>query len=305
VFRTAQDADETSWQEMLVRHLGLTEWIRIEHHDELDLIGPYARRVLTAHGLLWPANSHFHLPLLDVARGGSMLTGIGGDELYCAAQRLRAAAVLSRRVPPRPRDMLSIPFAVAPRAIRRTVIARRSSLGLPWLRPAAIRRVTELMAAEAAAQPRRLTERMKWWHAMRYLRVGADSIARIAEQTSTLLVHPLLAPRFWGAVAAAAAPIGFADRGDGVRRLFADLLPPQIIERSSKANFDLVFWTDRARTFAREWDGSGVPDEWVDRHELARHWAGPRPIVPSSVLLQAAWLGSAGRSVEQALEGAV
>jgi len=161
------------------------------------------------------------------------------------------------------------------------------------------------MAAEAAAEPRVLAERLAWWRGMRYLRVGAASIARIAEQTSTVLVHPLLAPRFWTAVAAAAPPLGFAARTDGVRHLFGDLLPSQMIERSSKANFDEVFWTDRARAFARDWDGSGIPDEWVDLGELARHWATQRPIVPSSILLQAAWLGSARRRVEQSLEGAV
>jgi hypothetical protein len=302
VVRAAPDADESAWQEMLIRHLGLTEWVRIEHDDELDLIGPYAQRVLNAHGLLWPANAHFHLPLLDAARDGSMLTGIGGDELYCAAQRPRAAAVLARQVPVRPRDVLSVGFAVAPRAVRRAVIARRSEVGLPWLRPPARRRVTAMLAAEAAAEPRALAERMVWWQDMRYLRIGAESIARIATQTSTLLVHPLLSSRFWSAVGNLAGPTGFAGRTEGVAALFGDLLPPEIIARSSKANFDRVFWTDRARAFARDWDGAGVPAEWVDRRELARHWSSPNPSVPSSVLLQAAWLGSARQPREQAIE---
>jgi hypothetical protein len=33
VFCPAPDADETSWQEMLIDDLGLTEWIRIEHNE--------------------------------------------------------------------------------------------------------------------------------------------------------------------------------------------------------------------------------------------------------------------------------
>src|SRR5579884_2855232 len=113
VFSSEQDADESSWQELLVRHLGLSDWLRLGYTDELDLIGPYAQRVLKAHGLLWPANAHFHLPLLEAARGGSLLTGIGGDELFIAARRLRSAAVLSRAARPRPRDVLSLPFAFA------------------------------------------------------------------------------------------------------------------------------------------------------------------------------------------------
>ena len=84
-----------------------------------------------------------------------------------------------------------------------------------------------------------------------------------------------------------------------MRRLFGDLLPQAVIERSSKANFDQIFWTDRTRAFARSWDGSGVPHEWVDPEALARYWCGERPVAASSSLLQAAWLASVGHGVEQ------
>ncbi len=292
IFSSEQDADESPWQEMLVRHLGLTEWIRIEHKNELDLIGPYAQRVLKAHGLLWPANVHFHLPLLEAARGGAMLTGIGGDELYMAARRLHSAAVLTRAVRPRPRDALSLALTFAPRRLRRAVIASRATLEAPWLRESAKRRVIELLAAEAAAEPRRLGQRLKWWQQVRYLEVGTASLDLLAQDTDTLMLHPLLSPLFWNAVAAAWGPHGFADRTEGVRRLFGDLLPEAIVARSSKTTFDKVFWTERARAFASRWDGSGVPTEWVDPRALARHWAGSNPVVPSSFLLQAAWLAS-------------
>ena len=293
VFAPEQVADESTWQEMLVRHLGLTEWIRVEWTDELDLIGPYAQRVLNAHGLLWPANVHFHVPLLERARGGAMLTGIGGDELYMAARRLHAAALVTRAVRPRPRDALSLALAFAPRHLRRAVITRRARLEVPWLRQQAKRRVIELLACEAAAEPRRLKERLAWWQQLRYLEVGAASLGLLARDTDTLILHPLQAPLFWNAVAAAWGPHGFADRTEGVRRLFGDLLPEAIVTRSSKTTFDKVFWTERARSFARGWDGSGVPLQWVDARALARHWAGSHPIVPSSFLLQAAWLASA------------
>lgn len=293
VFSSEQGADESSWQELLVRHLGLTEWLRIEHADELDLIGPYAQRVLKAHGLLWPANVHFHLPLLEAARGGAMLTGIGGDELYTAARRLHSAAVLTRAVRPRPRDVLSLALAFAPAPLRKAVIARRATLPAPWLRETAKRRVIELLASEAATEPRRLKERLVWWRQVRYLDVGTVSLGCLARDTDTLMLHPLLSPPFWNAVATTWGPHGFADRTDGVRRLFGDLLPEAMVARRSKTSFDKVFWTERARVFARAWDGSGVPLEWVDPSELARHWAGSNPIVPSSFLLQAAWLASA------------
>jgi len=108
IFPSARGADESHWQELLVRHLGLSDWLRMEHDDELDLIGPYAQRVLGTHGVLWPPNTHFHLPLLEEGRGGSMLTGIGGDELYSAARRLPHAALLARQVRPGPQVLLTV-----------------------------------------------------------------------------------------------------------------------------------------------------------------------------------------------------
>ena len=68
VFPEAPDTDEHHWQERVVRHLGLTDWVRLQHTDGLDLLGPYAQRVLQRHGLLWPFNVHFHVPLLEAAR---------------------------------------------------------------------------------------------------------------------------------------------------------------------------------------------------------------------------------------------
>jgi Asparagine synthase len=302
VFPTVAEADESSWQELVIRELGLPDWIRIEHEDELDLIGPYAQRVLARHGLLWPANVHFHLPLLEAVPGGAMLTGVGGDELYIAAMRQHPAAVLSGAVRPRVRDALSLGLAFAPQIVRRPVIARRAAVSLPWLRPDAQRRVTALLVAEAAAEPRRLGTRLAWWNKVRYLQTAVRSLSLIADDTETLMLHPLLAPQFWKAVRGAAAPVGFATRGEGVRRLFGDLLPEALIERSSKANFGQAFWTQRAREFARAWDGTGVPLEWVNTRELAREWASATPYLPASTLLQAAWLASAGHRGEQPLE---
>ena len=293
VFSADQDADESSWQELVVRHLGLSDWIRIQHTNELDLIGPYATRVLRAHGLLWPANAHFHVPLLESARGGSMLTGIGGDELFIAARRLRSAAVLSRAVRPQPRDALNVALAYAPGPLRRRVIYRHATLEAPWLRPAAKREVIKRLTIEGAAEPRRLGQRLAWWQQRRYLGVGTGSLEVLARDTGTLIVHPLLAWPFWDAIPRVCGPHGFADRTEGMECLFGDLLPRASVQRSSKTNFDKVFWTEHTRAFAREWGGSGVPHQLVDAGELSRHWAGSSPSVPSSFLLQAAWLASA------------
>ncbi|HET8757872.1 MAG TPA: asparagine synthase-related protein, partial [Solirubrobacteraceae bacterium] len=115
----APAADEARWQELVVAHLGLDDWSRLTFADELDVVGPVAAGVLRRHGLLWPFNAHFHVPMLDAARGGALLTGIGGDELFGAATSPRAAAVLGARVRPVARDVRRVALYLAPRFARR------------------------------------------------------------------------------------------------------------------------------------------------------------------------------------------
>src|SRR5262245_27960985 len=59
--RVAGDAesDERWWQELVIRHLALPDWTRVEVGDDLDCIGPLAQSVLLRHGVLSPANVHF------------------------------------------------------------------------------------------------------------------------------------------------------------------------------------------------------------------------------------------------------
>jgi hypothetical protein len=301
VLPAAAATDEAMWQEQVIRRLDLPDWQRFTFDDELGLLGPYARRALTAHGLLWPANIHFHLPLLDAARGGALLTGIGGDELFVASRRVRPEAVWTRVIRPVPRDVLRIGLALAPHALRRAAIARRVDPQIPWLADAAQAMVRARIIDDAADEPVRLASRMGWWHAMRYLRVGAGSLERMGRGVGVDVINPLLAAEFWAAAATTAAPAGFSSRTDGMRRLFGDLLPDDVIERTSKADFTDAFWTDRERGFASRWSGQGLPDQWVDRDALVAHWLSDNPTVASSLLLQSAWLGSEHDAGEQLL----
>ena len=133
-FPTASDTAETEWQESVVSHLGLDDWIRLEATDELDCVGPVATAALARHGLLWPSNAHFHTPLFAHAHGGSFLTGIGGDEMLGPSRWLHARRVLAGQVRPRPRDVLAVAFALAPPRVRRLVTRRRMRAPFPWLR---------------------------------------------------------------------------------------------------------------------------------------------------------------------------
>ena len=304
VFPEVREADEHQWQQHVVRHLGLTEWVRLDHTDELHLLGPYAQRVMLRHGLVWPFNVHFHLPLLDAAQGGSMLTGVGGDELFGAAQRERTAALIAGQLRPRARDLLRVGLALSPHLVRRMVLTRRHPVELPWLRPRAQRRLRAMLAAWSADAPRELTRRLAWVRSSRYLEVVTAALERTANDNDVLLVHPLLSVRLWAQVAHAAMPLGFVGRSDGMRRLFGDLLPDDICTRTSKALFDDAFWTARTRDCVPSLRGAGVPDEWVDQAALAEHWQQERPLANSFTLLQAGWLASQ-QGVEHAFHGAV
>jgi asparagine synthase len=298
VFPAERETDETGWQERVVRHLGLTDWLRIEHTVELDALGTYAQRLLGRHGLVWPFNAHFHAPLLEAAAGGSLLTGIGGDELFGAAQRNRAALVATRRARPEARDLLRLGLACAPASIRRAVLAWRQPVSLPWLRREAQERLSDVLADWMAQAPRTLTRRLAWVRMSRYLEVATNGLGRAAEDEDVLLVHPLLAPKLWAEVGRVAQPMGFSGRTEGMRRLFAAVLPDAICGRAGKARFDGAFWTAQARTHARSWTGGGVPAEWVDEQALATHWRTGRPLANSFTLLQASWLASV-QSVDQ------
>jgi hypothetical protein len=297
----APAADESRWQELVVGHLGLRDWIRLEFVDELDVVGPIARRVLRRHGLLWPFNAHFHLPLLEAAAGGSLLTGIGGDELFRAVTSRRAAAVLAGRVRPTRRDPRRLAAHAAPAAVRRWRYRRRANLH-PWLTPAGHALAARELAAWEASEPRGLQARMAHVRAFRYLRIGTASLARLAAGAGASIAHPLLDPAVWGALAATAPRGGHLGRDEATAALVGPLLPAELIAREDKAGFDELFFHDRSRAFAGSWDGGGVPVDLVDEAALARHWVGPAPRAQSFTLLQAAWLAS-GDGGEQPLAG--
>ena len=81
VFADVPESDETEWQELVIRHLGITEWIREPIDDEMDVLGPLAQARLRRHGVLWSPLLHGDDYSLGHARGGSLLDGEGGDDV--------------------------------------------------------------------------------------------------------------------------------------------------------------------------------------------------------------------------------
>lgn len=293
-FPDVPETDESSWQEQVIERLGLEDWLRLEWTDELDVVGPVAARVLDRHGVLVPFNGHFQQPFVEQAAGGALLTGVGGDELFAPVRRATAAHVLLRHRRPRPRDLPALAFGIAPRRLRAPLVVRRRPFATyRWIRPAARRRLARAYAAWESEEPLRWDRALRdWWWRSRVLQANLAGKRLLGAAHDVLVASPFAAPDVVRACAEAGGPIGLGSRAAALTAIAGDLLPPVLLQRTSKASFDGAFWTRHARGFAAAWDGSGVDPAWVDVAALRAEWSLPRPDPHSFALLQRAWLAA-------------
>jgi asparagine synthase (glutamine-hydrolysing) len=301
-FPEVESTDERDWQEQVIRALELDDWLRIENTDELDVVGPVATGVLRRHGLVWPSNVHFHAPLLEAAAGGSLLTGIGGDEAFSQSQWSRAREVASGNARPEPRDVLRLGLAISPARVRRGVLRRRMSGGFGWLRPEAYDAVWDALAAESATEPFGWQSRLRWIPGSRYLQVGIDNLARVGADLRVQVGNPLAEPRFLAALGALPRGERFADRKAAMRSIFGELLPDEILARKTKASFDGAFWHRHSRAFAASWNDEGADPALVDADALRAEWGQEHPDARTFTLLQAAWVERASGGAERVEE---
>ncbi len=287
-------ADETDWQQQVLAHIGLTEWMRIEIRDELDVVGPIAGQALARHGVVFPATAFPHAFVFDRIGGGAVLTGEGGDEVF-GAQRITPVTALLRRRRPLSRELgAAVVDALSWRARRQRRAARADdpARARVWLRPPTRERVAALHAADALDAP-------LWWDAgvrailrQRGLQTGLRNLRAVADASGVTLVHPLLEPAFVGAVAAWGGRFGPVGRTETMRRLFADVLPAGVLQRTSKARFNSAALNAHSLAFARDWNGTGVDPVLVDVEALRSNWLSEVPHPSTLPLLQSAWLAN-------------
>lgn len=283
-------ADESDWQELVMRHLGLSDWIRLEYEDELDYVGPVARRVLHEHGLLWPANAYVHLPMLEQAGSGSLVDGVDGDSIFSSGF---SPAIDLLRLRTRPsREVLSNLRT----AMRRRETRRERLLGggpfLPWLTPEADAEAIALLAGDASSEPFSYARRLSWIMASRYIAVLQATAELLAARTGTLVVRPFLDPAFLGAWGSELGRTGFRGRTHAMWTLFGDLLPARVIERQDKGMY-WHYWGSYSLALAATWQGEGVDESYVDHDRLRLSWQSrelPTPDHRSALLLQSVLL---------------
>jgi hypothetical protein len=283
-------ADESRWQDMVVCQLGLDDWVKLDLADELDLVGPYASSGLLRHGVVWPPNAHFLAPLAAQAAGGTLLTGIGGDELFTPSAT-RGAWVLARQISPRRTDVLEVARVLAPARVKRRWI--RARFDAPeWLTPRGRRMWTEALSIDISKEPlwwgRSVVD--DWWRSRSRLGVVA-SVAAIAGSDARVM-HPFMDPEFAAGLADAKWKTGFRRRSDAIEFVCGDALPRKLRERPDKTAFFTQFVNRHSRSFIDTWDGAGVDPELVDSDALRRVWHQPEVDARSYATLQAAWLAT-------------
>ncbi|GAB3583489.1 hypothetical protein GCM10027445_58330 [Amycolatopsis endophytica] len=288
----APESDETAWQDAVLAHLGITERIILTVRDEHDAVGSIATAVLRRHGLVWPPNFTPTWRMMDAARGGVLLTGEGGDEVFGLKRITPLTKVLKARGRVRPRVYPDVARALVPAAVRRRA-ALRNRYRRPWLRAAADEILAERDAADAAAYALHAGRHAWQFTTRRCALVAYRTMRALGSELDCRYVQTFAEPDFVAAMARAAGFWGWSGRTATMRDVFGDLLPREILERGTKATFTGAVFTERTRAFARTWTGRGVDPELVDPEALRDNWLSPEPHAPSMTLLQQAWLASA------------
>jgi len=285
----APASDETGWQELVLRHLGITEHIVIEFRGEQALLSDGALKSLSRRGLLWPTPLHVQPAYLTgLPRGGTIITGEGGD-LTVSGRRITEirAAIRARRQRHSPRLIGS---SVIP--VPATTVRRDYARALPWLTPAGGDVLAGMIRAQreplgAAADLRKAVSR-------RPIRMGGANITSVFADEGFASIHPFDHPRFIAAIAREGGFFGSGDRTALMRRMFADLLPDQVLSRSTKAAFNAARFTDQEHEFARSWSGAGIDPRYIDPEKLRDAWLSEAAPPASAIHLHAAWLAENG-----------
>lgn len=302
-FDNAPAALESEWQDKVLAQLGIDERVILQAGDDLDFVGPVAAGFLHRYGVRYPANLYLHVPLLQLGRGGSLLTGLGGDQvLSCWSGRRRTAVGRIR--------------ALAPQWAATRWSRRPEGRSYGWLQPSVARQVLRHRRAELRSRPVDPVRRLSWRVHRRDLVMCRENLHAIGIDTDVQVVNPLLDSGFHTSLARSIdrAPVpdgGTWSRSQVLRHIAGDQLPSAAWQHRAKANFTEVFLRRHTGDFlstlaasgavedvfaggtARSAGESGILDPaLIDPIGLRAEWLPMPSSTMTATLLQYAWLAS-------------
>lgn len=296
-------ADETEWQELVIRHLGLQEWVRFREVDAFDVLGARARAGLLRYGVLWPGLLHCHAPAVELAAGGgSLVIGEGGDEVL-GLQRITPLTYLMRTRRRPSRDVVRLLLgSLGPAPLRRASQRRQLGAGNihPWLRRDVARHFEREHAHEICDAPLSWDRAVVRHAGRRAVRAMMGNSGRILSESDVALHVPFLSPTFVGSLAVAGGRRGYITRTGMMIRFFGDLLPDRTLRREAKARFNAVAVGAPSRAFMTDWNGEGLDADLIDVEAFREACLGDMPMFGTQMLLQTAWLALQPSSVPAA-----
>lgn len=277
-------------QERIVAYLRLDDWERVDVSDELDLLGPLARRALFEVGILFPVTSYILLPLLDVARGGWLLVGGGWTDVFAYWRWSRVADVLAGRRRPSRRFAREASLLLLPPPVRRAVLASRGRRrDHPWLRDPVARAADALLRAQEADVPFRLDRTLDRQRRHRCYRGINASFEALAASTSTRVLLPFRTDEYAGAAAAVGGRLGVGNRSQSVAAVAGHLLPLELLQRSDRTGARTIVFGEPTRHFLEGWSGEALDPEVVDLEALHEIWRSGEIPWATTTLLQLAF----------------
>jgi asparagine synthase (glutamine-hydrolysing) len=289
-------ADEAQWQERVIGHLKAPEWIKHDlGSDDSDAVGPAATRAYRRYGAFYPPLAYKHIRYFRVAAGGTVMKGEGGDELFTSKRSavFRLAVERQGRVS-RGHARSALGQVLPARARAHRVRRKGPADSFTWLLPEARAELTRQLVVHECSEPLDW-RRAVWREISRRAAIEANrTFERFADDAGAVAASPFLDPRFVASFAHAGGRLGYTGRNAANRSLFSDLLPEEVLTRSTKATFNASVFQHHTRAFARQWTGVGVPLEFVDPERLRAQWQSDSPHACTLLLLQAAWLAQNG-----------
>lgn len=290
VYPGLEESDESDWQELVVQHLGVQDWVRLEVRDgENEYLGPRVSRSLLRRGLVFPAAAHLWADMFERTAGGLVVTGEGGDDVFLPKRASSMVAALRGRFRPGSprRDAL---WSLAPERMRRSRARAASVLDMPWLTASAREEFLSDVLRDQVHEPISLRGGLEVLCSAQFREAYVQTMTTLAAEYGSVVADPFWHPQFLSSYSRHAPYFGYADRTEAMTAVFGRVLPGEVLRRASKARFNTAYFGHSTREFARDWNGTGVNTELVDVEELRQAWLADRVPALVVLLLQQAWL---------------